>query len=801
MKKLYLLITIAVLLIAGCENVLNTDDYTPALGTVRIYVGSEEENARTLQPDHNSLAGYQLTFEHFIMASPIYNDPDYVAGRTILTNNNTLNRQYLNVANYYQLYVEQGVRYFFTLRDNQQDTTLDARIQYNVYDPNRTNTSHYLVGPTGSTSSNDNWLATFSGVAIVHVISATSSNYGYFNIGFTTTPANTVPDNVQVSAEKIRTPDQISRDPVNISGKNFADVHLNDGVYTITAKAYKAGGVIGNPDDEVAAGSISNINITDGVVTSDEGKVPPIFLSASTVGSGSLDWEITLPDDYSAESYMTLYEIDGTTKITNFGDEGTLLFDGDYPNDTVSGSFPLNTGRYIAEIKLFNSNGDVANFRDVIVIWGDASTNLVFEPQNYTNPNFGLAYSGTTLSATETTFGCVAIGSTETGTGISEATAFAYTIDVPNLKNVPFNLVRDEDSLYSDISWAWNSGAIPNGIGYTTWVETDYSAKNVLWVRVISEDERTTTFYKFTLQTRVNPSVIANGGDYERTTALIFTLDSDIVNFAATDITITANGTGATRGLLTKTNDGTDGIFEYQLVINGINQSGTIGVTIPGNRYAHIISTNTFNVDVYYAEPVNLTNMEADGSFEESTTKLTLTFNKEILDLSADDIIVNSDDAQIIIGEITSIGSGVYEIDIEEVISGGLMNVSVQKAGYEIIVLIQAIRVYAVVNEAAGININLWTSEDGNILASGNNITISKTGAGGAPMYFDATVNSDYENIEWRITGYPVTVNPDGSVRIDATGFSSANYRLNVIVYKLNENIPYSTTIFFTVIY
>lgn len=113
------------------------------------------------------------------------------------------------------------------------------------------------------------------------------------------------------------------------------------------------------------------------------------------------------------------------------------------------------------------------------------------------------------------------------------------------------------------------------------------------------------------------------------------------------------------------------------------------------------------------------------------------------------------------------------------------------------------VTLYAQWRNEVMINIFIWINEDGNILYSGNDVTISKTGGVGMDIItgFSPLVESSYENIQWDLNGAPIG-GPTGTERnpvIRAADYDYGTYILGVTVTK--DGIPYSTDIRFTVIY
>jgi uncharacterized repeat protein (TIGR02543 family) len=107
---------------------------------------------------------------------------------------------------------------------------------------------------------------------------------------------------------------------------------------------------------------------------------------------------------------------------------------------------------------------------------------------------------------------------------------------------------------------------------------------------------------------------------------------------------------------------------------------------------------------------------------------------------------------------------------------------------------------YAKWAQSAPVNVSVWVNEDdGDILVSDNNITISRSGAGGNPVSFTVTVESAYTGVQWYLQGYPIPGRRGAvqSITFNAADTSYGTYILGVTVTK--NGIPYSTDIRFTV--
>jgi uncharacterized repeat protein (TIGR02543 family) len=97
------------------------------------------------------------------------------------------------------------------------------------------------------------------------------------------------------------------------------------------------------------------------------------------------------------------------------------------------------------------------------------------------------------------------------------------------------------------------------------------------------------------------------------------------------------------------------------------------------------------------------------------------------------------------------------------------------------------------------INISVWANDDGNILVSGNNVTISKGGAGGFNRSFAATVESAFSNIQWYLNGSPIPGTPGTArtITVNAKDYDTRTYTLGVTAIK--DGVSYSTDLRFTV--
>jgi uncharacterized repeat protein (TIGR02543 family) len=110
-----------------------------------------------------------------------------------------------------------------------------------------------------------------------------------------------------------------------------------------------------------------------------------------------------------------------------------------------------------------------------------------------------------------------------------------------------------------------------------------------------------------------------------------------------------------------------------------------------------------------------------------------------------------------------------------------------------------AVNLYAQWQHSVPVEISVWVNEDGNILVSSNDITISKAGSGGNQAGFSAEVNGTYSSIQWYLNNDPIygSRGTARSITISAADYTNGSYRLGVTVIR--GGVPYSTYIRFTV--
>jgi outer membrane protein assembly factor BamE (lipoprotein component of BamABCDE complex) len=201
----------------------------------------------------------------------------------------------------------------------------------------------------------------------------------------------------------------------------------------------------------------------------------------------------------------------------------------------------------------------------------------------------------------------------------------------------------------------------------------------------ITGGSKTVTVFHYTAPTDINAAftnLAADGSATVTTTKLTLTFDTDIAGLSAADIALDSGSTGATKGSLTRIGTGV-----YDLAVAGIKEGGTLSVAVAKSGYNITGGTKTVTV-YYYTSSTDITatftNLTADGSATVTTTKLTLTFDKDITDLNATDIALDGGSTGAGKGSLTKTSTGVYELTVTGITSGGSVTVVVTKSGYTI---------------------------------------------------------------------------------------------------------------------
>ena len=484
----------------------------------------------------------------------------------------------------------------------------------------------------------------------------------------------------------------VNADYTNASPETPISISLEPGTYKLVVKAYLSG------DKLAAEGTLNSILIEPGKNTN--GSVALNALLSG--GQGTFTWDITLPDDViSATMAMGGETVDLRT--------------------SASGSRSLSSGLYNLTFDLKKTNETVV-WKELLYVYQNLESRHPFQFTNahFSNPNYTVTYKYNDNNSTSDKVQSVLHGNTSakpddptrtyysfggwyTNEGLTQAFAFGNAVTAnltlyakwnPVIYTVTFNANGGTGTPPAHMTVqagpdasiilpsagglshpspgytfaGWNTASNGGGIAYITGVScsvTDNATLFAIW-------EYNPVEVAFN-------NLTANGTAGSSTTTLLtLTFDKAIPGLAAGDITLSGN-TGAIKGTLTGTGP------VYQLTINGITAAGQVTVSVSKAGYA--ITPVNQNVNVYfYAAPETTTfiSLTADGSDFAATTKLILTFSKDITGLTATDITLNSGSTGANKGTLTRVGTGVYELSVIGITADGNVTVTVSKDGYTI---------------------------------------------------------------------------------------------------------------------
>ncbi|GHT73587.1 hypothetical protein FACS1894124_2190 [Spirochaetia bacterium] len=279
--------------------------------------------------------------------------------------------------------------------------------------------------------------------------------------------------------------------------------------------------------------------------------------------------------------------------------------------------------------------------------------------------------------------------------------------------------------------------------------------------------------------------VTADGGATTATTTkLTLTFDKDISGLEEDDITLSGI-TGATKGALTPKGSGV-----YELPISSITASETVTVSVTKTGYN--ISGGSQTAQVYYVVAAVFTGLTADGGATTgTTTKLTLTFDKAITGLEAGDITLTGSTGATK-GNLTSVGTGVYELPISGITASGSVTVAVSKSGYAISPTSKNVAVTL----TGGMTIPLG------VVDQGGSLTLT----GAAPFTVYRTGANQSATVSVSASGYTYTwyvgeesVGTGSSITIKATDYSLGKHQLVLAAKDATNVIWTAAPIAFTV--
>ena len=169
----------------------------------------------------------------------------------------------------------------------------------------------------------------------------------------------------------------------------------------------------------------------------------------------------------------------------------------------------------------------------------------------------------------------------------------------------------------------------------------------------------------YVTQEDADQETIAIVYDFREDGTLYSSLGVKLADYTATSNTIRLIVSGVSTGNTSYTISGT------KLTLLG---SGTGGL-LPGDYYKKGTSGGL--------ESVSFTGLTANGSTTQTTTYLTLTFDKDITGLAAADITLTSGSTGAVKGALTKqSGTGVYQLAVSGISAGGQVTVAVNKSGY-----------------------------------------------------------------------------------------------------------------------
>jgi len=166
-------------------------------------------------------------------------------------------------------------------------------------------------------------------------------------------------------------------------------------------------------------------------------------------------------------------------------------------------------------------------------------------------------------------------------------------------------------------------------------------------------------------------SVTADGSSSQTTTQLVLAFDKAISGLTAADITLSGVN-NVSKGTLSGSNP-------YTLPISGFTSSGTLNIEVLKSGYE--INDSPKTVSIYYCSPFTLNSVTANGSSTQTTTQLTLLFDREFPELTAADIILSGVNN---VNKGALSGSNPYTLPVSGFTSNGTLNVAVSKSGYVI---------------------------------------------------------------------------------------------------------------------
>jgi len=294
--------------------------------------------------------------------------------------------------------------------------------------------------------------------------------------------------------------------------------------------------------------------------------------------------------------------------------------------------------------------------------------------------------------------------------------------------------------------WA-DSSALDQEPGITSYSVLDFANTEYLIIKCIGKDGNVSEGIKYYLSNMANP--IAS--DFNISGLGTYTYDGN-----TRTVTITPK-VGSSQG-------------EITIYYNGSTTApiavGTYTVTfdvaaITGFNAATGLTAGTLVINEATTVAF-FTGLTADGSTITATTKLSITFDKDISNLSVGDIILIPGSTNASKGALTSIGNGVYELELTSITSDGEIIVTISKNGYTITP--DSLTVSIFTGPIMVTNTNDWNTALNTIKTGGNNksYTINVVG--------DVAVPGNTSNTFGAVSNLTVTLTGNGKLYLTERG-------------------------------
>jgi hypothetical protein len=213
--------------------------------------------------------------------------------------------------------------------------------------------------------------------------------------------------------------------------------------------------------------------------------------------------------------------------------------------------------------------------------------------------------------------------------------------------------------------------------------------------------------------------------------------------------------------------------------------SSAISIEKTTTLKAIAIKEGVTNSDIFTAVytiniAVSFSNLTANGSAVtvSSTTILTLTFDKDIAGLTADDITLTSGNTGATKGALNKTGTGVYELAVSNITRSGQVTVAVSKDSYVITPSSKDVNVFylpasneiVIGNETAKLYLNGVLLQDG----GSTDIALAQTGT-----YTVNIADGEYSAITWYVNG-KINTNATNNTSVVLTKRVAGTYLVTV---------------------